>query len=318
LSGATAAATLSGESSILQTALDGFEVVGLRSACVEIAIVPRLGGKILSLKNRRSGREWMWRRPDGGRLFASRPGDPFETGTVSGADDCLPTVAACEIAGRPIPDHGEVWSRPCNVEPSRQNVLRTGLDLSSIPARFERAISLHHDHIVRIDYRLGNLSDDPHPFLWAFHPLMKIEIGDELAVPVNDVSVEVATFSGARRGDRWAWPAPTPGINLHRMDLGSQPGYAKVFATSLTSGRADVFNSITGDRLTLSFNAAKLPALGIWITRGGWRGYHHVALEPTHAPFDSLADAAEAKACPILEPRGVATWRIELELNGDG
>jgi hypothetical protein len=32
---------------------------------------------------------------------------------------------------------------------------------------------------------------------------------------------------------------------------------------------------------------------------------------------DSLVDAAEAKACPILKPRGVATWRIELELNCD-
>ena len=234
-----------GESSIFQTAVDGFELVGLQSACVEVAIVPSLGGKILSLKNRRSGRQWMW-RPDGGRLFASRPGDPFETGTMSGADDCLPTVAACEIAGRPIPDHGEVWSRPCEVESLQQNVLQTRLDLSSIPARFERAISLH-DHIVRIDYRLENLSDDPHPFLWAFHPLMKIEIGDELAVPVNDVSVEVATLPGVQRGNRWTWPAPMPGINLHRMDLGSQPGYAKMFATSLPSGRADIFNRITGD-----------------------------------------------------------------------
>ena len=307
-----------GESSIFQTALDGFELLGLRSTGVEIAIVPQLGGKILSLKNRGSGREWMWRRPDGRRLFASRPGDPFETGTMCGADDCLPTIAACEIAGRPIPDHGEVWSRPCEVGHPQQNSLRTRLDLSSMPARFERAISLHDDHIVRIDYRLENLSDDPHPFLWAFHPLMKIEIGDELAVPVNEVSVEVATLPGARRGDRWAWPAPTPGINLHRMDLGSQPGYAKVFATSLTSGRAAVFNSITGDRLTFSVDADELPALGIWITRGGWRGHHHAALEPTHAPFDSLADALEAKACPIVNPHGSATWRIELELNCDG
>jgi galactose mutarotase-like enzyme len=307
---------LPGESSIFQTALDGFDLVGLRSACVEIGIVPKLGGKILSLKNRRSGREWMW-RPEGARLFANRAGDPFESSTMSGADDCFPTVAACEIAGRRISDHGEVWSQPCEVEHSQQNVIRTRHDLSSTPTLFERAISLH-EQVVQIDYRLANLSDDPHPFLWAFHPLMKIEMGDELRVPVKDVSIEVATVGGARRGDRWSWPTPIAGVELQHLDLGSQPGYAKMFATSLASGRADVFNSLTRDRLTFRFDPAELPALGIWITRGGWRNYHHFAIEPTHAPFDSLADAAEAKACPILRPRAVTTWRIELELNCDG
>jgi galactose mutarotase-like enzyme len=307
------AVKLPGESSIFRAVLDSFDLVGLRNNCIEIAIVPQLGGKILTLKNRRSGREWMW-RPEGGMLFANRPGDSFEISTMSGADDCLPTVAACEFSGRRIPDHGEVWSRPCEVERSQPNVLHTWLDLSSMPARFERVILLH-DHTVRIDYRLRNLSDDPHAFLWAFHPLMKIEPGDELLVPVNDVSVEVTTLPKGRRGDRWTWPIPMAGVNFQQLDLGPSPGYAKMFATSLASGRAAVFNPITGDRLTYCFDAAELPALGIWITRGGWSAHHHFALEPTHVPFDSLADAADAKACPILKPRGVSTWHIELEFN---
>jgi galactose mutarotase-like enzyme len=306
---------LANESSIFATAVEGFDLIGLRSTCAEIAIVPQLGGKILSLKNRRSGREWMY-RPDGARLFTNRPGDPFETSMMSGADDCLPTVAACELAGRRIPDHGEVWCRPCDVEQSQQNLIRTTLELNSITARFERTIALH-DQLVRIDYQLENLSDDPHPFLWAFHPLMRIASGDELHVPVSDVTVETTTLAGARRGDRWAWPTPMAGVELQHLDLGPKPGYAKMFATSVTTGRASVLNPATGDRLTFRFDPAELPALGIWITRGGWRGHHHVALEPTHAPFDSLLDAVEASACPILKPRGVARWRLELDLNCD-
>jgi galactose mutarotase-like enzyme len=257
----------------------------------------------------------MW-RPPGGRLFANRPGDPFETSTMSGADDCLPTVAACEIAGRRICDHGEVWSQSCKVEYSQQSVVQTQVDLSSIPARFERAISLH-DHFVRIDYRLINLSNDPQPFLWAFHPLMTIETGDELRVSANEASVEATTLPGTRRGDRWAWPARMPGVELQRLDLGPRPAYAKMFAPSSTSGCAYVFNPITGDRLTFRIDPAELPALGIWVTRGGWNSYHHFALEPTHAPFDSLAEAANAKACPVLKPCGLSTWHIELELHCD-
>jgi hypothetical protein len=55
------AAKLAGESHIFQTALGAFDLDGLRIATGRFAIVPQRGRKILNLKNRRSGREWMWR-----------------------------------------------------------------------------------------------------------------------------------------------------------------------------------------------------------------------------------------------------------------
>jgi hypothetical protein len=63
------AAKLASESVIFQTALDAFDLDGLRIATGRFAIVPQLGGKILNLKNRRSGRERMW-RPKAARRVA--------------------------------------------------------------------------------------------------------------------------------------------------------------------------------------------------------------------------------------------------------
>ena len=41
----------------------GFPVYVLGNGRVEVGVVPELGAKIISLKNLRSGREWMW-HPD--------------------------------------------------------------------------------------------------------------------------------------------------------------------------------------------------------------------------------------------------------------
>jgi hypothetical protein len=54
-------------------------------------------------------------------------------------------------------------------------------------------------------------------------------------------------------------------------------------------------------------------ALGIWITRGGWHGYEHAALEPTNAASDSLAEAAtKVTSAHILPPEGEKAWMIRL------
>ena len=48
----------------------GFEVYELNNEEVELAVVPELGAKIVSLKNRRTGREWMWHPPDGLKIVS--------------------------------------------------------------------------------------------------------------------------------------------------------------------------------------------------------------------------------------------------------
>jgi hypothetical protein len=79
-------------------------------------VVPALGGKILSLVDRTAGTEWMWTPPDGRGLFRNAIIDPFAQSTLAGADECFPTVAACEWKGRRI---RSMWRRPgTGVSPS--------------------------------------------------------------------------------------------------------------------------------------------------------------------------------------------------------
>jgi galactose mutarotase-like enzyme len=55
----------------------GFDVYVLGNQEVMVAVVPELGAKIISLKNRRTHREWMWHPAERLKLFRNRPGDDF-------------------------------------------------------------------------------------------------------------------------------------------------------------------------------------------------------------------------------------------------
>jgi galactose mutarotase-like enzyme len=298
----------------------GFTVYGLRSSSTEIRVVPDLGAKIIGLKNLETGREWMWRPPGPFRLFRNKLGDPFERSTLVGADECLPTIAPCKWEGRDLPDHGEVWSILWEIDRYAwdQGYIKTTVATPVSPFMFERTVRLE-EHEVRLDYRLRNVSQKPEPFLWAFHPLLNIVEGDRIALPENVRSVRVESVDGLQdmpHGSIKPWPEPLPGVELDRMDFGCHsPACAKLFIESPSETCAAIVNSDTGESLVLKFDARQIPALGIWITRGGWNGYKHVALEPTNLAFDSLAEAVpKAPPTGVLPPKGERTWAIKLRL----
>jgi len=296
----------------------GFTVYGLRSPSTEIRVAPELGAKIISLKNLETGREWMWRPPGAFRLFRNKLGDPFERSTLVGADECLPTIAPCRWGGRDLPDHGEVWGLPWEVDRYAwgQGRLKATVATPVSPCVFERTVRLEENE-VRLDYGLRNVTQQPEPYLWAFHPLLEIVEGDRIALLGNIRSVRVESVDGLRdmpRGSTRSWPEPLPGVELDWMDFGPHgPACAKLFVESPSEARAAIVNSETGENLVLRFDARQNPALGIWITRGGWNGYEHVALEPTNFAFDSLAEAApKATSAGVLPPEGERTWAIRL------
>jgi len=119
-----------------------FTVVRLTNETAEIAVMPQLGARLLSLRNLHSGREWLWRPTGPLRLFRNSPGAEFSTGTMVGADECLPTIAACDVAGRKLPDHGEVWTQAWTLdEPALvHGTIRTTIQLPLSPLCFTRTI----------------------------------------------------------------------------------------------------------------------------------------------------------------------------------
>jgi len=276
----------------------GFEVYVLSNEDVELAVVPALGAKIISLKNLRTGREWMWHPHGPLKLFQNVPGDAFSQSPLIGADECLPTISPCVWQGRALPDHGEVWNRPWKTDPAtlENGVLKTSIRLEISPFDFERAIELRGNEI-QISYQLHNRGTTSEQYVWAIHPLLSLRAGDRLELPPSTR----ALLNGAPWLDTVATAIP------ERMS-------AKVFAKPITEGLAAIANPITGERLEFEWAPGENDTLGLWLTRGGWHGHHHFAIEPTNADSDMLALAAAKGRCGVLAAGDVSTWQIRLRL----
>ena len=275
-----------------------FEVYVLQNEILEISLVPDLGAKIISLMNRRTGREWMSRPAGDAKLFRNRWADDFSSSTLIGWDECLPTVAPCLHYGRSLPDHGEVWNVPWTIdeEAFRRGVLKTSVVLSISPFHFERCIALHGNEVL-LDYTLENLGKESERFLWAMHPLVSIHPGD-----VWELTVEARELLGNP-----AW--------LSRLDFGStQPACAKTYAGPLSEGRAAIKNVQSGDCMRFLWDTKLNHTLGVWLTRGGWNGHHHQALEPSNGSPDALAEACAQDRCGLVPAGGKLSWRVTVQI----
>ena len=277
----------------------GYEVHVLQNSFLKVEVVPQLGAKLISILNRQTRREWMWHPRGGMELFGNKLGDDFSASTMTGWDECLPTIAPCLWKERALPDHGEVWSVPWEYDRDdwKQGVLTTRVQLPVSPFVFERTISLR-DNVIQLNYRLTNLHGAPQEFFWAMHPLISIQEGDKLELTE----------------EAWNHLADEPWTRTLAFDS-TGPACAKVFAGPLCEGRASIVNSRTADRLTYEWDAAFNNTLGLWLTRGGWNGYHHLALEPTNGSPDWLDQAAAGNRCASVPPHSTQSWQVILQID---
>jgi hypothetical protein len=212
----------------------------------------------------------MWQRPDAVGLFPNALGDPFEQSPLTGAVECLPTIAPCAVPGRMLPDHGEAWTSAWELDEAafRCGAIQTSVRLPISQLEFSRSIQLDGP-VARFAYRIVNPSPQPASYLWAFHPLFAVGTGDRLELPASIQSVRAAASQGypclAETGE-WKWPEPVPGFRLDAVGDGSRPdSFAKVFA-DYSECREGYAALCRGDeRLEFRFDPKEVSGLGLWL-----------------------------------------------------
>jgi len=306
---------------VKRKSIEDIEVVELANDVIEVAVMPGLGAKVISLVHRLTGREWMWKAPRSPQYVRMPTGSPFDQGPLAGADECLPTIAPCQWRGLDLPDHGEVWTEAWELDEAELDRGRivTSLRLPISPLKFKRALSLEGS-LVHFDYTLENLSGEPFEYLWAFHPMMSIEPGDRILLPGENRRVSTEACLGdcplGSRGDAWDWPQPDSALDLSQLDLGKEGRAVKLFTEPHCEGYAAIRNANSGDQITFEFDPDEIDTLGIWINRGGFGGFHHVALEPTNGAPDALDVAVrDWKRFGCLEPGETKQWGFRIFLS---
>lgn len=317
--------------SVREVRANGTPAFELTSDGLAVLVIPAFGGRVVSLVDRASGRNWLLP----GRLPAgdlSGNDAVFSSGVAWGWDECLPTVTPCPdplVPGTVLRDHGDVWGRTVDADLDGEQLrltLLVGGEAGTAYA-FRRTIALDGRRLS-VAYELENRGLVELAFLWSMHPLLALEPGATLRVPdVADVEATfaagaaVADFVPGGKAGRVTWPsAGRPSGARH--DFAVVPGLRARDAVKLYAGPLNVCRAAVaapdGTWLGLRWDAGMAAYLGIWISNGGWpspeAGVRQYALEPTTAPADSLASAIAKGRAQVLPPGGRLEWWATLQV----
>ena len=296
--------------SISRSTHETFKAVQVNTGVLSLSLLPELGGKLNSLRDLRTGREWLWRNP---RLSYRRMphGKSYVLEADTGGwDECFPSVAPCDYpsppwAGAHIQDHGELWSQAAAlevVEGDREIRLRTRWQGVVLPYTFERTISLAAGSAtIRLEYVARSQADAPQHFIWSAHPLLAIEPGMSLLLPPSasfnrwsSIPPDLfAADSGLRfppgSGPRGRTPTKSseqvagvyaardrePPASVRGIDLASLPDAGARIALKLWSDPLDegwaALRARDGE-LRMRWDVALLPQVGFWINLSAWAG----------------------------------------------
>lgn len=307
--------------------------VTLENADLRLVVVPDLGGRVISLRDRRSEREWLVQGapPTASELVAwRRETAVFGIREAYGWDECLPTVAPAhgpvEPDGPPLRDHGAQWARHAatRVVPGTDGrEVATRWNDTRWPLHLERRIRLE-DRIVHVAYALVNASAADLPVLWSMHALLDLEAGSRIELPRGaSVALSQAIGSGLegaplRRPVPWPVVVGRDGLDLSVVRAGDAGIAAKLYADPAPPGQV---GATTPDGASILFDWARerVPAVGLWIDSGGWpagAGATQVAIEPTTSGHDDLDAATAAGRAMVLRSGERVCWDVTIEVRG--
>jgi len=325
---------MSAEVYVAETQVQGFHALTLANQVLSLTIIPDLGGKISSIRDRRTDREWLWTNP--GLPYQQQDyGTSYVQKADSGGwDECFPTVAACSYPaepwqGLPMPDHGEIWSQPWTVQvegnPATTITLSSEVQGVRLPYVFQRRISIHPDSpLLRFDYSVKNLADSAVRFIWSAHPLFAVEPGMQIRLPKETAMRVWSRFPSGFLSEKeeYPWPIQTR-ANGKMLNLNAMPDIATGIACKLWSQPLSQGYAVLGtekEEFCFTFDPAFLQ-IGLWVNAHGWSGtgekpYYNLALEPCIGAQDSLEEAVgQYGQYRTLSAHGTETWWLEVHLN---
>lgn len=293
----------------------GMNSIVAENATLRTVVIPELGGKIVSLLYKPTGKEWMM---GSGNRPLKQPvyGSTFTKWDMSGWDECFPTINPCmtgEKGDIPLPDHGEIWALPWESLTTETKVI-CSVQGKRLAYRFSRELQLDGDKTVRLAYTVENTGDAPLPFLWTAHPQFKIDEPTDIVLP-DAMRNLLCVFGGRKYETGSSYCAPKPWTVGKETDGDGRKFYYPHPVSEAWSG---LYGRTSRNYLLLRTEVSQVPYWGVWIDQGMCNDRTTIALEPGIGYYDSLERAVTNGTAVTLAPGESAFWHLEIILgNGD-
>ncbi len=292
------------------TTLDGLRLLHLDNEWIGLSVLPEVGAKILTLRDKKNDRNLLWENP---RIKPQRyPIDAnFDNYWCGGWDDAYPTADACVHRGEPFPNLGELRSLDWSVEELAADDTQATVTLAAYgpitAIKATKTIALRGRQI-EMRFEIDNLGPLPLDYLWGTHPAFAVEAGTRLIIPAGSGIVAQSNHpSLGVPGDRYNWPL-IQGTDMSIVPDISAGTHCGHYATDLEDGWFAV--ETRGHGIVFEFPVETCPHLWLWLVYGGWRGYHHAVVEPWTGYPVNLAQAYEEGRTNQLAPR--ATFSVSV------
>jgi hypothetical protein len=290
-------------------------VLTLRSSQLEVQVLSSRGGRVLSLRNVADDREWLAQRRRDDLESPPALDSVFTDADHCGWDEMFPTVDPCDFPGEPflgvgVPDHGELWSRPWEVEMATATTLVQHVRSERFGYFFQRTLRLDGG-VLRCDYLCRLEADAAVPLLWALHPQFSARTGTHLVLAGDRVTT-LDTTEPKEITDR-AWP----GDLIVARDV--VPGEDLMLFLHLADSinRAELIDP-SGSWLRVEWDHSFAPFLGIWADNGRFTDGQVIAIEPTNGFLGNLASAHDLGLVSTFSPGIAIAWWVEISVGGSG
>jgi len=302
----------------LKTGASGIKLLELENDWLRVNLLPEVGGKIYDLIWKPTNRNFLWHNPRVEPQIYPIEAN-FDNYWCGGWDDVFPTCDECDFHGEHYPTLGELRSLRWKVElaePGEGNLVARLASFGPIsPVRVVKTVYLSKDTpVLHIRHEIKNLGPLPLDFIWGTHPALAVSDSMVLRIPAKTgiVSQSSVPIMGSP-GQQYTWPfLPTPGgitdmSLIQRIESGVFCGH---YAMELDAGWYAVEDTQSGQGFLLQFPRETCPYLWMWLTYGGYRGHHHVIVEPWTSMPVHLAEAVAQGTHRHLEAK--ETFSVEV------
>ena len=297
---------------IYDTQFKDVHAVAVETEKVTALYLPELGGKLASLVDKRTGRQYLEQNTGEKYQKLAYAGD-YVAAECAAFDDMFPTIDAFRCnqfpwQGVEMPDHGEVCGLPWTYEIG-ENELHMYTYGVRFPYRFEKWVGEDNGNIA-MRYKATNLSPFDFDFVYAAHCMVAGEEGAVVTTPFDNGAQCTYIFDNKLDhpyGKKCAWE----GLTLPAK--GDDHAYKYFFDDPAPEGWCKV-EYRDGSFIKMVFSADKLPWLGLWINTGDFKNMYNIAIECSSGTHDRPDVARMHGKYSVLPAKGTYEWKLNFEV----
>ncbi len=289
--------------------VDQAAIVRLESEWLQVDVAPSVGGRIVSLVEKSSGHQFLWRNA-GLKLEKLEPGAEYDPNFYGAIDELLPNDIPEIINGVDSPDHGELWTKALDYQVDGEALVLSGT-LPLCGLWYERRMTLRSGcPYIDFDYRIENRSGERREFLWKLHAAVNTQPWDRIVCPAHTARVPDLEWSRWHSLGPFAWPE----IEGQRADV-MPPEEGTVdflFLYDLANGQIAWESSDKNLTFAYYFDLDVFPYAWLFASYGGFDGHYMAILEPCTTMPLLVNEAARLGQCSTLEDGQAIETRVTI------